>query len=146
MSDVMLYSGPDGGEIDFTNGLVTMDDSPANSVFLSIFGGNFEDGGGTSTESQMYWANFDEPDLSRHLRSRTQAILIGLPSISSNLIRVEEAAKQDLAWMLQDLADSITVSCSMPARNTVRILIEVQGRNGTKYPFDFTRPWGPSAQ
>lgn len=145
MSDVMLYQGPNGGDLVFENGLVSMDESPFTAIYMSLFGGNLEDNGTTATESEQWWANFDEPDLTRHLRSRTQAILIGLPAISSNLIRVEEAAQQDLEWLKQDLADDIHVTASIPARNTVKIVVEVKGRSGTAYNFTFDRNWGPSS-
>jgi phage gp46-like protein len=145
MSDVQLFQSQNGGEINVTNGVVTLDETPFTAVYLSLFGGNIDDNGTTATRSKQYWANFDESDITRHMRSRTQAALIGLPAITANVQRVEEAALQDLDWLKRDLADDIKVTGSIPARNTVRLLVQITGRNGTKYPFDFTKPWGPNS-
>ena len=146
MSDVMLFqSALGGGEIDCTNGVVALDNSPRSATFLSLFGGNLEDNGTSATAAQQWWGNATETDQTRHMRSRTQAILIGLPAITSNLQRVEEAALADLAWMKQDLADDIKVTASLPARNTIRLLVKITGRNGTPWTFDFSQKWGSSS-
>lgn len=145
MSDVLLTQSLDGGEITVTGGIVTLDDSPSTAVYISLFGGNIDDSGDTSTNSEQWWGNYSESDPVLHLRSRTQAILIGLPAIPANLVRVEEAVSSDLEWMKADIAESIDVSASLPARNTVRIQIAIQSRDGVEQNFDFTKPWGIAA-
>ncbi len=141
----MLFQTPDGGEVQVTNGVVALDDSPFTAVYISLFGGNIDDSGDTSTDSEQWWGNYSESDPVLHLRSRTQAILIGLPAIPANLVRVEEAVSSDLEWMKADIAESIDVAASLPARNTVRIQILITGRDGVEQNFDFTRPWGIAA-
>lgn len=143
MTDVLIYQGPDGGEVQFENNLIGMDNTPFTAIYLSLFGGNIDDNGTTATAKKQWWGNVDESDLTRHMRSRTQALLIGLPAISSNLQRIEEAAAQDLDWFKQDLANEVNVNASIPARNTVRIVVNITGRNGTPWSFDFTQKWGP---
>lgn len=126
------------------NGIAALDESPRTSAYLSLFGGNLEDNGTDATKAKSWWANFAETDPDRHIRSRTQAILIGLPAISSNLTRVEEAAEADLAWFeTAGIASSISVTATLPKRNTVRLLIQITGSQGSQWTFDFSAPWGP---
>lgn len=145
MTDLLLYASLDGGEIEVTNGVLTTDEGPFQAMYLSLFGGNFEDSGDTSTDSEQWWGNYSESDETLHLRSRTQALLIGLPAIPANLVRVEEAVLADLDWMNSELAESLEVTASLPARNTIRIVVLVQGKDGQTFTFDVSRPWGPSS-
>lgn len=143
MTDVLLHASVNGGEMELVNGVVSLDETPFTAVYISLFGGNLDDAGTSAAVAAQWWGNWSEPDLTRHIRSRTQALLISLPAITSNLIRVEEAAAADLAWMTESIADSVQVTASLPARNTIRLLVEIVGSSG-RYFFDFTQPWSPS--
>lgn len=143
MADLLVAQ--DSGEFDLEvlNGVAALDESPFEAVVLSLWGGNLDDNGTEATRSKMYWANFAEPDENAHLRSRTQALLLGLPAISANISRIEEAAKADLEWMQAvGVASAIEISASMPHRNTVKLAISITGADGTQWPFEFARPWG----
>jgi phage gp46-like protein len=145
MADVMLYQGPDGGEITVENGVAEMTTGPFTAMYLSLFGGNVDDGGTAADDAKQWWGNVDEPNLARRHRSRTQHVLTALPAITSNLKRVEEAAEADLAWMLEALASSVTATASIPARNRCRLHVEGMGRDGNPFAFDFNEPWGVPA-
>lgn len=143
MSDVMLFQGPDGGDVNVTAGVLALDDTPFTAVYLSLFGGNVEDNGTTSTESKQWWANVAEEVADRRYRSQTQAALIGLPAIPANTVRLEQAAASDLEWMqTEGVASEVAISVTMPARNTARVFIKITGADGSVYPFEFTKPWG----
>ena len=58
MTDLLLYASLDGGEIEVTNGVLTTDEGPFQAMYLSLFGGNFEDSGDTSTDSEQWWGNY----------------------------------------------------------------------------------------
>lgn len=141
MSDVLLTQGLDGGEITVTNGVVELDDSPFTAIYISLFGGNLDDSGDTDGDPLQYWGNYSETDPVRQLRSKTQYLLIGLPAIPANLIRIEEAVASDLEWLKSDIADSIAISATLPARSTVRISVGILGRSGQEFHFEFRRPW-----
>jgi phage gp46-like protein len=130
--DVRLYQKDgDGGEIEFVNGQAVMDDGLETAVFLSLFGGNDDDSGLDGDKPRQWWANFEEQDATKRQRSETQFLLQSLPLIPANLRRVEDAAGADLAWMLETgLAGFVSVTATMPARNTIKLQmkIEVQGR------------------
>jgi phage gp46-like protein len=142
MTDIQLFQGPDGGDVEVTNGVLTLDGSPSTAVYLSLFGGNVEDDGTTSKEAEQWWANRIEAEPTRRYRSQTQALLVGLPAIPANTKRIEEANLADLAWLTENLAKSVTSSVTIPARNTARIVITVIGHDGVKQVYDFTKPWG----
>lgn len=130
--DVRLYQKDgDGGEIEFVNGQAVMDDGLETAAYLSLFGGNEDDSGLDGDKPSQWWANVEEPDVTKRYRSETQFLLSSLPLIPANLRRVENAAAADLAWMLETgLASFVSATATMPARNTIKLQlkIEVQGR------------------
>jgi len=105
--DVLLEQGNDGGEITIENGITELSDGLANSVFLSLFGGNSDDSGLQADDPKQFWGNLSETELSKQYRSQTQNLLRALPVNTANLQRIEDAAVSDLAWMLEDLADDV---------------------------------------
>lgn len=141
MTDVLLRVTPDGGEIDVVGGQVTMDDGLQTAVYLSLFGGNDEDDGTQATERLQWWGNVSEQDPSRQYRSRTQAVLRGMPAIPANLKRVEDAAVRDLDWMMVDVAETLVVTATMPGRNRVRVRVDVGLKGGARRAFVFDEPW-----
>jgi phage gp46-like protein len=134
--DVELFQSNDGGEITIVNGLTTMSDGLATSVYLSLFGGNSDDSGIQGDNAKQWWANFSEPDPSRIYRSETQNLLRSMPLIPSNLRRVEDAALRDLDWMTTELDAGVAASASMPALNTLGLQIAVL-IDSRKFDFSF---------
>lgn len=131
MSDVRIFQQPEGGDIECIAGQITMDDGLASAAYLSLFGGNEDDSGDDADLPREWWANKTESDANKKFRSRTQSLLRGLPLTSGNLSLVEDAAAQDLQWMLDTkLADFVGASASIPALNWIKIevRIEIQGK------------------
>jgi phage gp46-like protein len=145
MTDVRLYQTNDGGEIDVVAGQLVMADGLETAAYLSLFGGNQEDSGIEGDDGKQWWGNHSEPELAGQYRSETQNILASLPATSGNLRRIEDAASRDLQWFTEDVADSVTVECSMPALNTVHILVTIS-IDGRVSEFAFTEPWKGRAQ
>lgn len=133
--DVFLFDTYDGGEItqdlEIRDGLET-------SAYLSLFGGNVEDDG--SEKSMMnWWGNLDENNQSRIYRATTAHLLSIISPTASNLRRVEDAAKRDLAWMVSDkISKKIEARASMPGRNQVHLRINIDGVD----PLEFRVGWG----
>lgn len=143
MTDVLLTESDesDGGEIEYLNGLATTEDGLETAVYLSLFGGNEEDGGGQTDEPVQFWGNLIEDDESRILRSRFQNLVDGLPATTGNLARLKDAAEQDLAWLTAEgFAQSVEVTLSVPQlhRLSVTVAADVDGR---RYSYTFLRNW-----
>lgn len=141
--DVLLFQINDGGEIDIESGIVKMSSGLETSVYLSLFGGNEDDTGKNESEF-TWWANLDEIDPVNQYRSETQNLLSSIPANSSNLLRIEEAAKRDLKWLIEKkIASEIKITASITAVNRVNLNIEIVaiGREST---FDFVANWRAS--
>lgn len=145
MTDATLYQSNDDGEIECTNGVITTGDGLATAFYLSIDGGNDEDSGVEADKAVQYWGNVIEQDEARKFRSKFQYLSQTLPLTTSNLQVLKEAAESDVAWTVPaGIADSYTVSLSIPRMNTLRVAFDVTVRTDV-FPFAFDIPWGPSS-
>jgi phage gp46-like protein len=141
MTDVRFLHTADGGEIEFVNGVVTLDDGLLTAAYLSMFGGNAQDSGLAADDRKQWWGNLGEPDPARRYRSETQHLLRSIPATSNNLKRVQAAAERDLAWMVEeDIASTVSVRVTIPALNRVRIAGNIVVADSA-YPFAFSNEW-----
>lgn len=126
MTDVLLRQTNDGGEIAIENGLALMSDGLETAAYLSLYGGNEDDAGDDASEREQWWGNFDETVSDRVYRSETQHLIRSLPTVPSNLRRIEQAATRDLAWMITTgVAKSIAVSASIPGFKRVHLDVKI---------------------
>jgi phage gp46-like protein len=140
--DVNLFHTSDGGEIQYVNGQAVMSDGFEASVYLSLFGGNAEDSGGTETDRLEWWGNKGEPDETRHYRSRTQHLVESLPAIPANLRRIEDAVLADLKWMLDTgLAATVEASVTMPAPKRIDIEVQIVASDDRVFVFERELAW-----
>lgn len=133
MTDALLTQTADGGELQIENGELALTDGIETAVYLSLFGGNEDDPGLPGNSKKEWWGNLSEADSKRRYRSRTQYLLRRLPATSGNLRRFEDAARADLAWMVEELGAEISVAASLPSAGSVNLAIEVV-LDGLKYP------------
>ncbi len=134
--DVLLYQTDDDGEISVTNGLVEMSGGLRTAAYLSLFGGN-EDDDGLADNAKTWWGNVTETENSRKYVSETQNLLEALPITSGNLLRVEDAAKRDLAWFIDEgVATSVSVTASILGLNMIQLEINIDQEN-----FKFVENW-----
>lgn len=142
MTDVALRLLPDGGEIECIAGQLTMDGGVESAVALSLFGGNDDDSGDQGDESKTWWGNIDEALPERHYRSETQHLLRSIPATSSNLLRIENAITNDLAWMTETkLASVVNAVATIPALNAVKMTIIVVIQQ-VEFVIEFAKKWG----
>lgn len=128
--DVKLFQTTDGGEITVTGGVTQLTGGLDTAVYLSLFGGNFDDDGSEGNRAQ-WWGNFGETEDARKYRSKTQYLLRSIPATSGNLRRVEEAVLADLAWMLEiKAATEIKATISIPGVNRVKMIVDVRADSG----------------
>jgi phage gp46-like protein len=125
MTDVLLRQTNDGGDITVDGGLMLMSDGLEAAAFLSLFGGNEQDGG-DSESTEQWWGNVIEPEPTRRYRSETQYLIRSLPAIPSNLRRIEQAAARDLDWMIETgIAKSIVVAARIPNLDRVTVNVTI---------------------
>lgn len=143
-TDVELFHTLDGGEIEIIGGAPRMGSGYETAAYLSLFGGNEDDSGLPGDGAKQWWGNFAEPVAARRYRSETQWALANLPPTTSNLRRMESAAKNDLAWFVsEELATEVRAAVTMPALNAIAIDVLVVLASGDVVPLMKIRlPWG----
>lgn len=125
MTDVLLFQTDDDGDIEIIGGLVTLTNTPETMAYLCLFGGNEQDDGRENNPA-TWWGNVEEPDPQRRYISETQHLLRSLPAVPFNLLRLEDAARRDLAVFIDSgLAKVVEVSASIPGLNRVRLVINI---------------------
>ena len=138
--DVKLFQTDDDGEITVENGLVEMSGGLETAAYLSLFGGN-EDDDGRANNPANWWANLDEVDPMREYHGESQNLLQALPATTGNLRRIEDAARRDLAWLLDSgVASSVLVSASIPGINKIKLTIDIEAV-GQASSFEFVENW-----
>ena len=138
--DVKLFQTDDEGEITVRNGLVEMSSGLETAAYLSLFGGNEKDDGRANNPAN-WWANLDEVDPMREYHGESQNLLQALPATTGNLRRIEDAARRDLAWLLDSgVASSVLVSASIPGINKIKLTIDIEAV-GQASSFEFVENW-----
>jgi phage gp46-like protein len=125
MIDVLLRQTQNDGDVIFANGTLTLDNTLSTAVYLSLFGGN-QDDDVSQNSAKQFWGNFLFTDTDFWYRSETQYLLYDAPLTSAVLLKIEEAVKRDLAWLLRNnLVKDIEVSASIIAIDTVKIIVNI---------------------
>ncbi|MCQ2087897.1 MAG: phage GP46 family protein [Bacilli bacterium] len=124
--DVLLLDTENGGQISVINGLIMPDKRFTTSVFLSLFGGNNNDSGRVDN-NKTWWGNrFNNTSEVEKLVSRFQSITKTLPLTVKNINLAQQAAKDDLSWMIQEgIADDITVDIKAVNKSKIELNVVV---------------------
>ncbi len=143
--DALWGACPDGGDVDFVDGEPVRSGGLQAAVYISLMGGNQDDDGSPESKLQ-WWGNSLESDTNRVIRGRTGTLIAGIPMSSGNLLRIEQAAQQDLAWMLSvGAATGIAVTAGIEAARRLVLTVDVEAFDTTN-TFVFRENWlaGPS--
>lgn len=141
--DVLLRDTDDGGEIVIENGEILCDKGLSTAVYLSLMGGDKKDDG-TVEENRGWWGNNlrDIPE-NEILVSRFQAVIRGKPLTSKNLKDAEEAAKEDLKWIIdEEIADKIECEIFTENRNFINLSIKILKESEVLTSESFGFEWG----
>lgn len=140
--DVLLYNTFDGGNINSVNGQPEMTAGFETAIFLSWFGGNFEDDG-LAGNKKTFWGNLNENNPSYKYISRLQNLYFkGVPLTSGNRRRFEEAAKADVEWFkTEKIADEIKVVVSIPKLNQLKLTAEINSPRGENSRVEYLINW-----
>lgn len=135
--DILLFNTNDGGEIEIMDGLFVLTGGFETAAYISLFGGNNQDDG-TQNNQETYWGNYLN-ELS--LISETQYLLNNIAPSANNLIRIEDAVKNDLQWFIdQNIATTVLVEITIPDYNRVKIDISIEAL-GDVSQFAFIENW-----
>lgn len=138
--DALWGACPDGGDVEFVDGEPIRSGGLSGAIYISMFGGNYLDDGVPGSNLQ-WWGNHLEADETRHIRGRTGTLVAGLPMVSANLLRVEEAGRQDCQWMLDiGVASELTVEASIQSAQFLCITVTVTALDQTE-TFEFRENW-----
>jgi phage gp46-like protein len=140
--DLLLFETLDGGEIQIENDLFINDRSFNTAVYLSLFGGNKDDGGKVKN-NKTWWGNtLDGITENEKLVSRFQNIIYGLPMTTKNIQEAENAALLDLKWTVDEgIADKISALGQASAHNRFYLRIELQAHGKSIYENAFSLFW-----
>ena len=109
VGDLLFEDSADGGQPVIENGLFECDKGFSTSVYLSLFGGN-EDDDGITQNNKDWWGNVLGEKKSAMV-SRFQNVIKACPLNSANLKKAVDAAKSDLAWLIDEkIADEVFVT------------------------------------
>lgn len=133
--DVYLFDTPDGGDI--TPDL-EIRDGLESAAYLSLFGGNVKDDGREKNPFN-WWGNLSENEEQKIYRNRAAFLLRTIPPTPKNLRRIEDAARNDLAWFVdEDYTKELTITATMPKLNHVKLSVFMEGID----PLEFRSDWG----
>jgi len=139
--DILLLNTPDSGEISFVNGQPEMTGGFETMIFLCLFGGNIEDDG-LAGNKKTWWGNIEENEICRKYISRFQNLAGRIPLISGNLRRLEQAALVDLeCFKTEGIAEEILVTASIPALNTLKLVVNVNSASSQSAQVEFLLNW-----
>ena len=125
MIDLLLSQTGDGFDITESNGTIALTSGIQTAIIISLAGGNADDDGSDATFSKQFWANYDQPDETKRIRSETLALLNSIPATSGNVGLIADAANRDLAWMLAaGYISDLTSTASIVAPRRVRLVID----------------------
>jgi phage gp46-like protein len=140
--DLLLVETPDGGNILIEEGVFVSDKAFSTAVYLSLFGGNKEDAGKVKN-NQAWWGNL-LPDTAEaeKLISRFQAVILGLPMSTKNILEAEKAAALDLEWLIDaGIAGAVEVDGNAAGKNNFSLRVKVNANGTTIYDNTFSLFW-----
>lgn len=122
--DILMKQTNDGGDITVDGGIFDTTTGLETAAYLSLFCGD-----------DTYWADLDETDPVKFYTSSFTSLLAGLPVTGPNLLRLEDAARSDLAW----LGDNV-VDVSARAVGVNRVVVAIEFVDGQK--IELANNWG----
>jgi phage gp46-like protein len=140
--DLLLVETPDGGNILIEGGMFVNDKTFNTAVYLSLFGGNKEDAGKVKN-NQAWWGNL-LPDTAEaeKLISRFQAVILGLPMSTKNILEAEKAAILDLQWIIDaGIAEAVDVDGNAVGKNSFSLRVKASADGTTVYDNTFSLFW-----
>ena len=139
--DVLLFNAAPAGEMNFVNGQPDMTQGFDSALYLCLFGGNVLDDG-LENNKNTWWANYNIDQSHKRYVSRLQNLIRGLPLVTGNLRRIEEAAKADLqGFIVEKIAAKVEASATIPQLNFCELVISITSQEGEISETRFMLNW-----
>jgi len=132
--DVLMYQGPDNGEISVEDGIIEMTTGFETMLYLILMGPNEGDDGTPATVKAQWLGNEGEPPESV-LRGRFHTRLENYPITSGNLLELQRAAVDDITEGFGDLLSSVTVFVTAKSSNSVEVSGTIEMTTGAVMPY-----------
>lgn len=125
--DVLLTDTLDGGLLHLEDGLIVPDKKFTTATYLSLFGGNPNDGGEVDSKDTWWGNKMLGVAGNEKIISRFQKIIRSLPLTGKNVALAEQAVQDDLRWMLDEgIADEIQVDIRELGLHQITVAIQVK--------------------
>lgn len=125
--DILHFQTNNDGDISIETGMAVMTGGFETAVYISLFGGEAD-----------WWG--DIGDASPNV-SETAKLIENIPAIPANLVRINDAVRRDLQWILdKKIANRIDVDVTMPGVDRVAIFVTIAAIGGES-EFDFVENW-----
>ncbi len=121
--DVWVYQTTDDGNVYPLDGDLYRTDGLETAAYLTLYGGNPDDDG-MNGNRHAWWGNDSLEDPAQRMTSRFQNLVEGVPLTSGNLLRLEDAAAQDFAW-LSDLGYTVKMSMRITGRDRYELTVGI---------------------
>lgn len=140
--DVLVNDSADGGELTIVNGLVMPDRGFSTAMYLSLFGGNYEDSGKVDNSSTWWGNRFNETKENEKMISRFQSFIRSKPLTSKNLNLASDYVEKDIEWMKElGICDDVEVNISSAGNNRINIELVISKSGELIEKGNFTANW-----
>lgn len=144
--DVLLKMTNDGADLVIENALVACDRHFDTAVLLSLFGGNMEDDGRVESTAG-WWGNYtgtgDAESAGRKLVSKYQAVTTSGPLTASSAKAAVSAAKEDLAWLIDEgVCDAMEITGEIAGVKTLTLAVTCIKEGADVYSGKYALQWG----
>lgn len=130
--DILLFSTPDGGEIQVINGEPDMDGGFESAVYISIFGG----------DGESHWIEEYQKENEKFKCEFYNFIKGNIKSIN-NLNKGIKFLERDLAWIKSDtIADKINISIDDLDTKRIRVNVEILANGKKLFENKYIINWG----
>jgi phage gp46-like protein len=143
MGDLLLIETPDGGDCVIKDGFLEADHGFGTAFYLSLFGGNKADSGKVKNRKTWWGNTLVGVTEKEKIISRFQNFITGKPMTIKNMKDAEEAARQDLKWVIDEgIADKINVTGRSEGKNKFRLYVEALKAGKSVYEGNYGVLWG----
>jgi phage gp46-like protein len=143
MGDLLLIETPNGGDCALEDGLFVADHALGTALYISLFGGNKADSGKVKNRNTWWGNTLAGVTEKEKIISRFQNFITGSPMTVKNIKYAEEAAKQDLKWVIDEgIADKINVTGRAEGENKFRLYVQILKEGKSVYESNYGALWG----
>jgi phage gp46-like protein len=141
--DVLLIETPNGGDCVVRDGLLAADQALGTAFYISLFGGNKADSGKVKNRNTWWGNTLAGVTEKEKIISRFQNFITGSPMTVKNIKYAEEAACQDLKWVIDEgIADKINATGRAEGKNKLRLYVQALKEGESVYKSNYGVLWG----